>query len=176
MTMTLEPAQSREQLLETVYRTNYRSLLGYVLKFTLGDRARAEDIVQETMVRAWQHIGELKIASDAARPWLFTVARRIAIDTLRARASRPAEVNGELLAFKATPRDDIDHAITAMDVRTALEVLPPEQKDVLINVYLRGISTEETAALMGIPVGTVKSRTFNALRTIRRTMEQNKAR
>jgi len=167
---TAQRNTTREQTLEFVYRANYAQLLAYAQKLTLGDRTRAEDIVQETMVRAWQHIDELKLDQDAARPWLFTVARRISIDGLRARASRPPEVNGDMLMFQPEKADRIEDALTTMDLRNVLKVLSPDHREVLVNLYLRGRTSEETAAVMGIPNGTVKSRCFHALRAVRRAM------
>jgi RNA polymerase sigma-70 factor (ECF subfamily) len=168
--VTTRHSSERERTLEEVYRANYPQLLAYAQKLTLGDRAQAEDIAQETMVRAWEHIDELDLDRSVARPWLFTVARRVAIDGLRARASRPAEIGGDLLTLHATGKDSIDQTITALDLGSALSALSPDHRAVLEYLYLRGRTSEETAALMGIPTGTVKSRRFHALRAVRRAM------
>ena len=159
-----------EPLLEELYRLYYAKLVGFVLKLTLGDVARAEDIVQETMARAWRHIDELDVTGDAARPWLFTVARRIAIDRMRARAVRPHEIRGDGLEFWPAADDGIEHAISALDVKAALAVLSEEHRAVLVHLYLLDRSISECAALMGIPVGTVRSRTHYALRALRRSL------
>jgi RNA polymerase sigma-70 factor, ECF subfamily len=168
--VTMSPTDSPDKRMESLYRRHYPALVSFAVKLTLGDMARAEDIAQETMARAWRHITELDMARDAARPWLYTVARRIAIDGMRARSARPAEINGSVLEYWPAADDGIDRAMTALDVRAALETLPIDHRAVLVNLYLRGCTTIECAELMGIPVGTVKSRAFNALRTLRRSL------
>ncbi|MGW1060560.1 sigma-70 family RNA polymerase sigma factor [Micromonospora rubida] len=160
----------RTETLERLYRASFGPLLSYVRKLTLGDTARAEDVVQEAMVRAWQHMDELGLTQETARPWLFTVARRIVIDQLRAKASRPVEVQADVAEFWPTVDDGIDRALDGLEVQYALAGLPAHHRDVLVNLYLREQTTEETARAMGIPQGTVKSRAYHALRTARRTM------
>lgn len=168
--MVGSPDDDRVRTLEQLYRKNFPPLLAYVRKLTLGDAAKAEDIVQETMVRAWQHMDELGLTQETAKPWLFTVARRIVIDQLRARSARPVEVQAELMEFWLVVDDEMDRALDALEVQYALKRLPAHHRDVLINLYLRERTTEETALVMGIPQGTVKSRAHHALRTARRAM------
>ncbi|GAB2931082.1 sigma-70 family RNA polymerase sigma factor [Micromonospora polyrhachis] len=169
------PDEEREQELERLYRSNFAPLFAYVVKLTLGDAAKAEDIVQDTMLRAWQHMDELGLTHETARPWLFTVARRIVIDQLRARAARPTEVHSDVLEFWPVADDAIERTLDAIEVYSALASLPVHHRDVLVYLYLRERTTEETAALMGIPKGTVKSRAHHALRTVRRTMTYDRA-
>lgn len=161
---------NRVRTLELVYRANAAPLLAYVQKLTLGDIAKAEDVVQEAMVRAWQHMNGRGLTPETARPWLFTVAKRIVIDQLRAKAARPVEMPGDLVEFRPATENEIDRALDVLEARHALASLPAHHRDVLINLYLRERTTEETAAAMGIPPGTVKSRAHHALRTARRTM------
>lgn len=177
MAHTLDSGRSakQEKFLEVVYRANYSSLLVYVRKFTLGDVAKAEDIVQETMMRAWQHIDDFGPSHESVRPWLFTVAHRIAIDRLRASAVRPTEVRGDLMEILPAAGDGIDQAMTAIDVRAVLACLSPHHRAVLVHLYLLDRTILETAALMDIPPGTVKSRAFNALRAARRALDALRA-
>lgn len=160
-----------QDLIEDMYRSHYAALLAYALKYTLGDVAKAEDIVQETMLRAWLHAEEFTDAQ-AARPWLFTVTRRVAIDKVRLRATHPVEANGELLALRADPDDPIESALAALDVQAALTRLPADHRDVLISLYLHERTVAETATRMSIPPGTVKSRAFHALRKARVAIDQ----
>ena len=81
-----------EQVLRALVDQHGPALLGYAQRLTGGDLGRAEDIVQETLLRAWRHQDSLTGDRGAARPWLFAVARRIAIDAHRRRRARPAEV------------------------------------------------------------------------------------
>ncbi|MBB5874206.1 RNA polymerase sigma-70 factor (ECF subfamily) [Allocatelliglobosispora scoriae] len=161
---------ARAATLEELYRTNAGSLYAYSLKLTLGDVSRAEDLVQETMMRAWEHIDELDVTRSAARPWLFTVARRLMIDNLRARAARPVEVGGEHLDGWSAVHDDTEAALTRMTVRSVMAELPGHHRDVLAHLYLAERTTEETAQALGIPAGTVKSRAHHALRRARRAL------
>jgi RNA polymerase sigma-70 factor (ECF subfamily) len=121
------------------------------------------------LVRAWRHLDQLTADVETLRPWLFTVARRIAIDAFRARQARPHEVRDVDLAYVPERDDPIERLVSVQAVREALRNLGPEQRRVLVEVYYRGRSIAETASLLGIPEGTVKSRTFNAVRALRAT-------
>ncbi|MER7759850.1 sigma-70 family RNA polymerase sigma factor [Streptomyces sp. NPDC097619] len=158
---------SAEELAE-LQRDHGRALFGFLLGLTHGDAQRAEDLVQETLVRAWQHPEALETAHESMRPWLFTVGRRLAIDARRARLSRPQEVEAEALEHSPAPEDAVAGAVTAIDVRRAVRGLGPEHRDVLVEVYFRDRSVSEAARELGIPAGTVKSRTHYALRALRR--------
>src|SRR5258708_10574372 len=94
-------AVSEEELVHALYDEHAGPLLRFALHLTSGDRQRAEDIVQETLLRAWQHPDA--IVSRPARPWLFAVARNLAVDAHRARQARPNEVGDAALALTAGP-------------------------------------------------------------------------
>ncbi|MGP3981596.1 sigma-70 family RNA polymerase sigma factor [Streptomyces sp. KR80] len=152
-------------------REHGRALFGFLLPLSYGDRQRAEDLVQETLVRAWQHPEALESDHDSMRPWLFTVARRLAIDARRARQARPPEVSDTVLESAPAPHDDLaERSAAALDVRAALERLSPEHRAVLVQVYFRGLSVAEASSALGVPPGTVKSRTHYALRALRHAM------
>ncbi|MFJ5547909.1 sigma-70 family RNA polymerase sigma factor [Streptomyces sp. NPDC093225] len=144
-----------------------RALFGFLLTLTHGDTQRAEDLVQETLVRAWQHPEAWDDEHGSMRPWLFTVGRRLAIDARRARLSRPQEVEAEALEQRPAPEDHFDTTAIAIDVRRAVGSLGPEHREVLVEVYFRDRSVAEAAQELGIPTGTVKSRTHYALRALR---------
>ena len=154
----------------TLYAEHAGAVLGYVVRLT-GDLQRSEDIVQETMLRAWRHPEVDRPDGGSLRPWLLTVARNVVIDHARARKSRPAEVGSVCLAIAATD-DHLDAVLVAQDVAAALGTLTPSHRDVLVETYLRGKSILETADTLGIPVGTVKSRAYYALRALRLTLEE----
>jgi RNA polymerase sigma-70 factor, ECF subfamily len=160
-----------EELMRALYAEHARPLLGYALRLTGGDRQRAEDVVQETLLRAWRHPEALERTPDAVRPWLFTVARNIAVDAYRARRARPLEAGPDGLEVVAVD-DDVDRALEAWQVTDALASLSADHRRVLIETYYRGRSVAEAAATLGIPPGTVKSRTYYALRALRLVLEE----
>src|SRR3984957_3065730 len=160
---------SDEELVRALYDEHAAPLLRYAIHLMSGDRQRAEDIVQETLLRAWQH--PEAIAGRPARPWLFAVARNLAIDSYRARRARPHEVGEGALEVLAVP-DDAERALESWAVADALATLRPEHKRVLLETYYRGKSVAEAASTLGVPAGTVKSRTFYALRALRLALEE----
>jgi RNA polymerase sigma-70 factor, ECF subfamily len=132
----------------------------------LRDREHAEDVVQETLVRAWRNLDRMPPGDEGARRWLLRVARNLAIDHMRARRARPAEVS-EAAGWDTVTTDHSDAVIDRVHVQRALRSLSPDHRAVLTEVYLHGRTAQEAAAVLGIPVGTVKSRIFYALRQLR---------
>jgi RNA polymerase sigma-70 factor (ECF subfamily) len=164
MMMTMDRAD--ETALRELYDAHAGALLAYAIRLTGGDRGRAEDVVQETLLRAWRHRHALDESRGPLRPWLFTVAHHVAIDAYRARAARPAEVGDAVL--EAVPSaDDIDARLDRLLIADALTALSAEHRSVLIETYYRGRSVAEAAEALGVPPGTVKSRTFYALRALK---------
>ncbi|WP_128981861.1 sigma-70 family RNA polymerase sigma factor [Streptomyces roseicoloratus] len=159
-------ATTDERALRELQREHGPALFSFLLGLTQGDRQRAEDLAQETLVRAWLHPEAFDSAYASMRPWLFTVARRLAIDARRSRLSRPAEVGDELLAVTADPADATESTVAALDVRAAVRGLRPEHRAVLVRLYFHGLTVNEAAAELGIPAGTVKSRSHYALRQL----------
>ncbi|TWD29636.1 RNA polymerase sigma-70 factor (ECF subfamily) [Streptomyces sp. T12] len=169
--MTLTNGTTAEHELAALQREHGRPLFALLLRLCDGDRQRAEDLVQETLVRAWQHPEALRAENfDSVRPWLLTVARRLAIDARRARQARPAEVGDAVLENARVISDHAERAAAALDVREAVKTLTPEHREVLVLVYFQGASVAEAAAALGIPPGTVKSRAYYALRALRRVL------
>jgi RNA polymerase sigma-70 factor (ECF subfamily) len=153
-----------------VYAEHAPALLNYVTRLT-GDRAKAEDIVQETVLRAWRHADQLGSDDRPLRPWLFTVAARLVVDDRRARGSRPQEVNGDLLEL-VPAGDRLDRMLDHWQVMDALNTLSPVHRQAIVETYYRGYSVNEAAVVLGVPPGTVKSRAFYALRALRLALEE----
>jgi RNA polymerase sigma-70 factor (ECF subfamily) len=141
-------------------------MLAYATQLTRGDRAAAEDVVQEALVRAWRHPESLANGKGSVRGWLLTVVRNIVVDQVRARARRAPEVR-ESPPDAAVEEDHADRIVTSMVVVDALSRLSPEHREVLEQIYLKGNTVTEAAKELGIPPGTVKSRSFYALRALR---------
>ena len=120
-------------------------------------------------MRAWRHPGAL--ASRPARPWLFAVARNLAVDAYRARQSRPPEAGPAVLDM-LPDADDADRRLESWAVAEALVSLRPDHRNVIVEIYYRGCSVAEAAATLGIPAGTVKSRTFYALKALELALQE----
>lgn len=168
--MGLRDATADEDVVRTLYAEYAGPLLGFVQRLVGGDRQHAEDIVQETLFRAWQHPEAL--TKDHVRPWLYTVARNLVISRHRARKARVPEV--ALFAADSIVSDDraFDQALTSWQVADVLRTLTPAHREVLIELFFRGHSIKEAAAELGIPAGTVKSRSYYALRELRLALEE----
>jgi RNA polymerase sigma-70 factor, ECF subfamily len=156
----------QEVTLRALYDEHAAPLLSYALRLTAGDRGRAEDIVQETLLRAWRHLDDLGSERGSTRAWLVTVARHVAVDAHRARTARPREVGDDVLAFVAGA-DEVERALDRLVVAEAMSALTPEHRAVIVETYYRGRSVADAADVLGVPPGTVKSRTYYALRALR---------
>lgn len=159
-----------DRLLRALWDEHAAPLLAYAMRLT-GDRGRAEDVVQETLLKAWRNRDRIDTSRESLRPWLLTIAHRVAIDAHRARQARPPEVGDEALLAVAVD-DDIDRALETWLIAEALASLTPPHREVLVETYYRGRSTAEAANVLRIPQGTVKSRTFYALRALRLALEE----
>lgn len=165
-------ATADDELVRALYREHGGALLGYVLGLLGGDRQRAEDVVQETFFRAWQRPSALDPSRGSIRSWLLTIARNIVIDGERARKARPPEVGEEVLGSIPTGTDEFDNAVVAYDVAGALAELSAHHREAIVEVYYRGRSVAEAAQALGVPAGTVKSRTYYGLRQLRLLLEE----
>lgn len=160
-----------EELIRALYDQHASALFSYVLRLVSGDRQRAEDVVQETLFRAWRNPNSMNPGRGSIRPWLWTVARNLVVDGERARRARPQEI-GEPSAGLLPVDDGIDRALAAQVVLDAMGTLTPEHRAALIETYYRGRSVAEAARSLGVPEGTVKSRTYYALRNLKTALEE----
>ena len=160
-------AADDDAVLTELYRQYRGPLLSFVLRLTAGDRQQAEDVVQETMVRAWRQAGRLDLTEPSLMPWLATVARRIVIDEDRRKRARPPEVGGDLADKPPVADDETENLLRKVLVTEALQALSAAHRGVLNETILRDRTVNEAADVLGIPVGTVKSRVYYALKALR---------
>ncbi len=160
------PLHTDPDVIRALYAEHGGALAGYVSRLLDGDRQHAEDIVQETLLRAWRHPEALADDRGDVGPWLWTVARRLVIDRTRARRARPTEVREQDLGT-VPAEDELDRALQAWQVADALRSLSAAHREVLVQNYYLGRTVAEAAEVLGIPIGTVKSRASYALRELR---------
>lgn len=158
------------ELLRALHDQHAHALWSYVVGLTGGDRARAEDVVQETLLRAWRNPAVLDQRGGSARGWLFTVAKRIVIDEWRSARSRPELVTD--VVPEQPVADATEQAVDRQLMIEALRTLSPEHRAVLLECYFRGSSVAEAAERLGVPPGTVKSRTHYALHALRQALQE----
>jgi RNA polymerase sigma-70 factor (ECF subfamily) len=162
-----------EALMRTLYAEHAGPLLTFVLRLTGGDRQRAEDIVQETLLRAWRNAHLLGGSGRSSpRPWLVTVARRIAIDGYRSENARPPETYDRELDSLGGVADETERVLRTMTVANALKQLSDPHRQILIETYFKGRTVPEAAEVLGLPLGTAKSRVYYALRALRTALQQ----
>lgn len=160
----------RAELLRELHGEHARPLWAFVLRLTGGDRTRAEDVVQETMLRAWRSPGVLEATDAARRAWLFTVARHLVIDEWRSRRHQQ-EIPAADPPETSEP-DSTDAVLQSWLVAEALGRLSADHRRVLVECFYRGCSVSEAASRLGVPEGTVKSRTHYALRALRLVLQE----
>jgi RNA polymerase sigma-70 factor (ECF subfamily) len=146
---------------ELLYRRYARPVFGLALR-RLGDRMRAEDAVQETFASIWRSARTYRAERGPGAPWLYTVARNAIVDRARHKSDPPTEVP-ETASHELGPAERAEAAYTSWRVHRALEELPRAERDVVELAYWGGLSQSEVADFLGIPLGTVKTRTRSAL-------------
>src|SRR5262245_50511077 len=164
-------AESPVVLMQRLHDEHAAALWGYCLRLTGNDRARAEDVVQETLLRAWRNFPQLDESHGSVRAWLFRVARNIVIDEWRTKRSQ-SEVTVADLPEGRGESDRTDQMLLSWVVADALTRLSSEHRAVLLECYYRGQSVAEASRRLGVPEGTVKSRTHYALRALRLALEE----
>ena len=145
-----------------VYRA-YGAFVYAVAYKALGSRDLAEEATQLTFVKAWRAAATFDPARELS-PWLATIARRTAIDLHRREARRPTDRLDE--AMLAEVPDGADTSFDVWAVREAIEELPPLEREVVRLQHLESLTQEEVGARLGVPVGTIKSRSFRAHRRL----------
>ncbi|MGC4747926.1 sigma-70 family RNA polymerase sigma factor [Micromonospora sp. DT201] len=164
-----------ERRMREVFQANAQPLYYFLLRLTRGQAGTAEDLLQETMLRAWRKLDDLPDDATTIRRWLFIVARHLAIDLARSRQVR-SEISGVDISWASSPDDTFETLSDKLALHTVLRKLTPEHRTVLVELYYRDASVAEVAARIGIPEGTVRSRSFYALRVARGILAEADAR
>lgn len=159
-----------ERLLVALHDEYADALFAFAFRLS-GDRQRSEEAVAEALLRAWQHPEAVDCGKGQARAWLFTVVRNYLTDSWRRDAARPRSAGPEQLGGIAGP-DEAERAVETWALADAMALLSNEHRQILYYSSYLGHSVEETAARLGIPAGTVKSRTYYALRALRSILEE----
>jgi RNA polymerase sigma-70 factor (ECF subfamily) len=166
-----DPPAGGDETFRALYAEHGPALLRFAISRPGRDRYWAEDIVQETFLRAWRHRDRL--GATPVRAWLFKVAQRIMIDDSRRRAARVQEVAPADQAEPSTD-DTVDRTLSRLVISEALSALPAAHRQVIIEMHLHGHSVPEIAKLLGIPPGTVKSRSYYGMRRLRLTLQESR--
>lgn len=163
--------ESDAVLMQQLHDEHAAALWGYCLRLTGHDRAKAEDVVQETLLRAWRNWDRLDESRGSVRAWLFTVARNIVIDEWRTRRSQSEFPVADVPEAPGVS-DRTDELLLSWVVAEAVSTLSADHRAVLVECYFHGASVGQAAHRLGIPEGTVKSRTHYALRALRLALQE----
>jgi len=155
--------------LSALYDAHAAPLWRYAVSLT-GDPAGADDVVQETLLRAWRTPRILAEDPDSARAWIFTVARHLVIDDARSARRRHETPVAE--TPERTAADATDALFESLLVQDALAAISADHRAVVVRAYFRGSTVAEIAADLRIPEGTVKSRLHYALRALRLALQE----
>ena len=154
--------------LDQLYHRYAGRIYGFGVR-QLGDRQLAEELVQETFVRLWRTAGTFDPRRGSVTAFVLTMARRIAIDLWRRPSSRPFDPEPP---DTAAPGDQVDSMLTAVAVNEAMAALSPQHREVLELSYRGDLRQADIAQLLGIPVGTVKTRSYYALRALKLALQE----
>jgi RNA polymerase sigma-70 factor, ECF subfamily len=157
--------------LRELYRRYSGELFGFACN-ALGDRDLAEEVVQDVFARAWRHAGDYDPRRASVRTWLYSIARNRVVDARRRAAVRPGVAGGVEPESPAELDRTLEQAVLRWQVAAALARLSPEHREVIRLAHYGGLTLREIAERKGIPLGTVKSRTSYALRSLRLILDE----
>ena len=157
------------ELLRALHDAHGPALFRYVLRIT-GDYSFAEDVVQESLLRAWKNLTILEQGDESVRAWLFTVARNVVIDDRRSARHTREIVTDELPEVPGA--DKTESIFDAWILSDALLSLSPQHRGAVVSAYYLGHTVAEIAHQQGVPEGTIKSRLHYALRALRLALQE----
>jgi RNA polymerase sigma-70 factor (ECF subfamily) len=167
-------AQGDERAFLTIYDRYAHRVYGLTLHI-LGDPMLAEEATQDTFLKVWSRARQYLAERGPFLPWLLTIARRVALDRLRLESRRPniSDASDPEITWQALA----DHATTGEETRWrviyfTVQALPPEQRQIIELAYYQGMSQSEIAEMLGLPLGTVKTRLRSAMEKLRRAWQE----
>ncbi|MDT4960033.1 MAG: polymerase sigma-70 factor, subfamily [Pseudonocardiales bacterium] len=158
-----------DDALTTLYADHRRALLAYAERFT-NDRGRAEDVVQETFLRAWRRLPGLLEDDRSVRAWLFLVTRRLLVDSARAESTRPALADEEP-TIEGIVDGGFDRLLDHTILVEAMQRLSEPHQQILVETFFAGHPVHVAAARLGVPPGTARSRLHYAISQLRRQLD-----
>lgn len=165
------PHNGSEDELRELYRRYSGELYGFACN-ALGDRELAEEVVQDVFARAWRHAVDYDPGRASVRTWLYAITRNRIVDARRRASVRPGLARHEPPETPAELDRELEHAVLRWQMAAALTRLSPEHREVIRLAHYGGLTLREIAERKGIPLGTVKSRTSYALRTLRLILDE----
>jgi len=157
--------------LRELYRRYAAELFGFAAS-ALGDRELAEEVVQDVFAQLWRHAGDYDQSRASVRTWLYAIARNRIVDAHRRASARPKSAGNDSLDSAAEIDAALDQAVLRWQVTAALARLSPAHREVIRLAHYGGLTMREIAERTGIPLGTVKSRTSYALRSLRLILDE----
>jgi RNA polymerase sigma-70 factor, ECF subfamily len=159
------------EALRELYRAYSGELFGFAFN-ALGERGAAEELVQEVFTRAWRHAERYDPERASVRTWMYQIARHAIIDARRRAAVRPGLPLHEPGPANEPLGESVEQAMLGWQVAMALERLSPDHRQMIRLAHVQGLTMREIAEHTDLPVGTVKSRTWYALRALRLVLEE----
>lgn len=157
-----------EEVVAAIYREHGQALRRFVLNASR-DPHGVDDIVQETVLRVWQHAPQI---TGSLRSYLFRTARNIMIDNYRKAQRRPVEAAERDVADPAEAAGRVDELLNRVLMEEALLRLSAEHRDVLVALHYRRFTVSEAAVQLNVPLGTVKSRAYYAVKALRTILDE----
>jgi RNA polymerase sigma-70 factor, ECF subfamily len=162
--------QRDRQAFEVLYGRYVRPVYSLALR-RLGDRGHAEDAVQDAFAAIWRSASTYRPERGAAGGWLYTVARNAIVDRLRRNGPSVDSELPELASADPGPPQRAEDSFVSWRVHRALEELEPREREVIELAYWSGMSQSEVAQYLGLPLGTVKTRTRSGLARLATALE-----
>jgi len=158
-------------MLSALYAEHAGPVRAFIRSYT-ADLHRVEDVLQETFLRAWRQIDRVQVIDGNPRSYLFTTARNILTDEWRAQSRRPELVHDDNRLASVPTADTVEATLEALTINEAMIRLSLEHREVIQALYYDGLTVTEAAARLGIAVGTVKSRSYYAVRALRAAFDE----